>query len=399
MSRNKKHHVIKLKQKSKKLFASLVRFYKTNRYIKYYSYLILLLIFISAVNIVSHIAYNQVYGDQVVSDEHQIFSDENKLKKYLEKHGVDKTVATIKASPVDCHQYVHQVGHLNYELIGEEAFSISNSECMSGYTHGVTEAFFKEHGAENLAESINLICQNQVNDFYAHQCFHGIGHGLMAYNDYDLPAALKGCDDLPDMFDSKESCYSGVFMENVVGALSINDAKKHKEDSHYHSSEWLSNDPLFPCNSSEIDKKYKFACYNYQTSRMIEIFGIKYNKVAASCAKIEGIYQESCFLSMGRDVGTTFSSDSEKIEKNCSYAKVAESALDCIEGAAQNSFWHESTQDVAVDLCNNIKTIDYKTRCYSTISNRAKDIIESRDNLSQFCNQFEPKYKSFCEVT
>ncbi len=396
MTKNRKAHNLKIRQKSKYFFSKLALLYRQNRYIRYYSYIAMLLAFACVLFILNNLAFNQVHGNQVARDDRGIFSDEKILKKYLKKHGVDETIARIKASPVDCHQYVHKVGHLNYELIGEKAFSVNNSECMSGYTHGVTEAFFKEHGAENLSESINLICQNQINNFYAHQCFHGIGHGLMAYNDYDLPEALKGCDGLPKMFDSKESCYSGVFMENVVGALSVNDAKKHKEDSHYHSSEWLSNDPLFPCNSSKINERYKFACYNYQTSRMIAIFGTKYNKVANACTEIENKYQTTCFLSMGRDVGTTFSSDSEKVEKNCSYAKSNELALACIEGASQNSFWHESTQETALDLCNNLISTAYKKRCYATISDRAEDIIESDDKLSQFCDKFEPKYKSYC---
>ena len=96
---------------------------------------------------------------------------------------------------------------------GGEAFKVLNSECMSGYTHGVTEAFFREHGTENITDNLQVICNNETNNFVAHQCYHGIGHGLMAFYDYDMPQALKGCEDLPT---HRESCYSGVFMENVV---------------------------------------------------------------------------------------------------------------------------------------------------------------------------------------
>lgn len=392
----KLNYYSRAKKKSIKYSRQLAKFYKANKYLKYYLIFLVVLIFTSAVFIINHIAFNQVYSKQIVSDEYNIFSDKAKLKKYLEKHGVDETIAKIKASPVDCHQYSHQIGHLNFELIGEKAFSISNSNCMSGYTHGVTEAFFKEHGTDNLAGSINLICRNQVNDFYAHQCFHGIGHGLMAYNDYDLPEALKGCDTLPEIFTSKESCYTGVFMENVVGALEVEEVKNLKDATNYHSSEWLSKDPLFPCNSSKIAKKYKSSCYNFQTSRMIVIFGNKYNKVAASCAKIQNIYQETCFLSMGRDVGSTYDNDSEKIETNCSYAKPNTAALSCIEGASQNSFWHESEQDNAIALCKNLKIVGYKKRCYSIISVRARDVIENENDISKFCGKFESRYKELC---
>ena len=78
---------------------------KDNKYIKYYSLFIILLISTSVLGILNHIAYTQVYRKQAVRDNHHIFSDKGRLKKYLEKCGVDETIAKIKASQVDCHQY------------------------------------------------------------------------------------------------------------------------------------------------------------------------------------------------------------------------------------------------------------------------------------------------------
>jgi hypothetical protein len=42
-------------------------------------------------------------------------------------------------------------------------------------------------------------------------CYHGLGHGIMARADYDLPRALKMCDKLI-FLSAQQSCWQGVFM-------------------------------------------------------------------------------------------------------------------------------------------------------------------------------------------
>lgn len=326
----------------------------------------------------------------------RIGTDDEVLKAYIRAYGVDKTIGHVKTLPVDCHQRIHKVGRFSYELNGDDAFKVINSECMSGYTHGVTEAYFHKHGTENLNKSLELICQGEQNGFYAHQCFHGVGHGLMAYNDYDLPAALQGCDTLPSISTSYESCYSGVFMENVVGAISVEAAKSSANPGEFHTSSWLSNDPLYPCNA--VEDTYKNACYIFQTSRMVQIFTYDYQKVAVACASIEPAYRYSCFQSMGRDVSNSFQSDYPQVEKACSYVTDNQLRLSCISGAAQDKFWHESEQDDAIGMCKTMEQIDAKQTCYTTISARGSEIIPTKEISQAFCAKYEPAYAHLCVV-
>lgn len=336
----------------------------------------------------------QSVDSAIAANESKIGTDDVLLKQYIKKYGADATIAYVKTLPIDCHQRVHKVGRLTYELKGSDAFTILNSECMSGYTHGVTEAFFHEHGTENLTVNLELICQGQQFGFYSNQCFHGVGHGLMAFNDYDLPAALKSCDTLPEGGQRWDSCYTGVFMENVVGAIGVEDAKASNGDHDYHTSSWLSSDPQFPCNAVEL--KYKQSCYIFQTSRMIQIPNFDYRKVAQACADIEAEYQVSCFFSMGRDVSNSFGSNYEEIEKTCSYIPASDLRLKCIEGASQDKFWHESEQEDALGMCRAMTESSAKQSCYNTIASRGREIIDSRDNRRMFCAKFEPGYKELC---
>lgn len=124
-----------------------------------------------------------------------------------------------KALNLDCHQRAHDLGRLSYEKFGAMAFSLSGHECHSGGYHGATEGFFRDQGTSRLAENVALICSNELNSFFCHQCVHGIGHGLMAWTSYELNDALEICKELSEGVDQR-SCYSGIFMENVVCGLS-----------------------------------------------------------------------------------------------------------------------------------------------------------------------------------
>ncbi len=333
---------------------------------------------------------------QPAADPSKIIASDTLLKDYLKANGVDKTIAMIKSTPGDCHQRSHKVGRLNYELQGNKAFSVLNSECMSGYTHGVTEAFFSEHGTENLTQSLRLICPSRSPGFYAFQCFHGVGHGLMAFNDYDLPASLKDCDRLPPITLNRESCYSGVFMENVVGAISIDQAKAAGPTAEYHASSWLNNDPLYPCDA--VDDKYKNTCYGFQTSRMLQVMGTDFQKVAAACGRIQPQYQSNCFSSMGRDISSTYIDDYSSMEQACNYisASAPNLRLQCIYGLAQNKLWDKSQQDDALALCKALQSAAYKEMCYTTLATRAGEIITTHEESKKFCAKYEPKYAQIC---
>lgn len=336
-------------------------------------------------------------ANRVEINDNRIATDDKLLKDYLRTYGPEKAIALIKSNPeVDCHQRVHKIGRLNYELANVRAFSVLNSECMSGYTHGVTEAFFKEHGTADLQQNLKIICPGDLNGFYAHQCFHGIGHGLMAYTDYDLPDALKLCDMLPDQQSSFGSCYSGVFMENVVGAIGIDEAKQKTDLTDTHVSSYLNNNPHYPC--TVVAEKYKDSCYIFQTSRMVQLFSYDYKKVAEACGEAEADYQFSCFISMGRDVSNSAASNYSQVETDCSYPKDKAWQNACIAGASQDRFWDITEQDDAIGLCAALKEQDFKSTCYTELTLRAKDIVSGDDDKQSFCRKYEPDFKNMCTI-
>jgi plastocyanin len=327
----------------------------------------------------------RAYDDTIPEQAPVIFQDEAALYSYVRKYGAAKTIQYLNELQEqfgDCHQAAHSTGRYAYELFNETAFQTCSAECHSGCYHGATEAYFRDHGTSNLAEDLAVICSSDLNPFLSHQCFHGVGHGLMAFADYELFEALANCDLLPE---GQASCYSGVYMENVVGGLA---------PTVGHFTDYLSDDPHFPCNV--VDEKYKDACYFYQTSRMVQLFDWDFSLVAAACAEIEEQYQRSCFESMGRDVGGVNLTSNVGAIFDCSFSPAGQQRIWCLNGAVQNTFWDPTGQDMAIEFCTMLEDAAEKQGCYDTIFRRAPLVIDARQELVNFCMKSESDFQHVC---
>jgi hypothetical protein len=336
----------------------------------------------------------------VARDATAIFSSHDALYSYVKAYGPRATTERLhelSASFGDCHESAHLAGRYSYEVYGEESFKLCSSECHSGCYHGATEAYFKEHGTANLEANLNTLCSSELNGFLSHQCVHGIGHGLMAWTSYDLPEALEGCNLLSLR---KDSCWTGVFMENIVGGLAKADIEKPGADSDaaVHFTKYLSDDPLYPCNDPKLDEKYRGSCYFLQTSRMLQIFGTNFEKVGDACATAPALYQRSCFESMGRDVGGTFRKDAPGAIAACGNAPLGSARTGCIVGAVQDSFWDPSGEQDAIGFCKLLTLKAEKDACYDTIIGRAPDVLISKAAREAFCGNVEGAYKAICKT-
>ena len=330
--------------------------------------------------------FDKNYNPSISKSSQEIFTDKSSLFSYVKKFGANDTIKQLHNLEYNygfafCHNNAHDVGRFSYALEGGEAFQKCSAECHSGCYHGATEAYFRDRGLANLIEDLALLCDESLNAFFSHQCIHGIGHGLMAWADYDIHSALKNCDQLPQ---GSESCYSGVFMENIVGGLAADSG---------HFTEYLSDDPHMPCNV--VDEKYTGACYFYQTSRMIQIFSGDFSKVAAACLEIDPKYHTQCFSSMGRDVGGLNPTNNQNAIAACGYATEDLNRITCLTGAVQNTFWVAQGQDQALSFCALLNDSDEKDACYTMVFSRATQIIETGD-FQNFCSKAEEDYVSQC---
>ncbi len=326
-------------------------------------------------------AYNSSYNQDELEEWLNLIGPE----KYMAKLVID----TEGGSKIDCHQESHLIGRTSYKIFGRKVFQNMDYNCHSGYLHGALEAFMSTLGGRSLTEEVEKLCNSFPTSFSKFECLHGIGHGLTAYADYNLPGALALCKTLASE-NSQTSCFGGVFMENIMVAEGRGAVKGHQ-------TKWATEDPHFPCNGIDKDYDIQYHCYQMQTSRMLQLRPKDYNFLRMECLKAPENMVEICFRSMGRDIAGQTLRDPQKILELCKIIpqKYFEA---CIKGALNViiDFWGENIADQPQKLCEILDKND-KSSCFGLLGDRLKGIFEKdREKINEICGQGEKEYLNFC---
>jgi hypothetical protein len=259
---------------------------------------------------------------------------------------------------VQCHQMTHVIGRAAVGLYGDlsGAYGHGDNFCWSGYYHGAMEALVAKIGPDKILDQASTICadlaESQPRSFYHYNCVHGLGHGFMGILDNDLFKSLETCDTLSDDYEAN-SCYSGVFMENVMAQSNPN-----------HPSKYLKADqPLYPC--TDVETKYKSECYKMQTSYALQTQDYDFSKVFDLCGGVEDDYRETCYESIGRDASGQSQSEVADTKATCMLGEDYEARSNCIEGAVMDFISYYSDDRQAKQLCEALDA-DLRDECLQT---------------------------------
>jgi hypothetical protein len=314
------------------------------------------------------------------------------------------------------HGMAHGLGIAAYrspETVAE-LFASCPATQIGGCYHGVIQGYFLDvarRSGEVRAEDLNTLCTPHRGRLALYfQCTHGMGHGLMALHGNQLPEALKGCD-LVEEPAARDSCYGGVFMENVMAAahphhtaqahvaLSAGEHAGHAEPAHQHggTAAWKpldARDPLYPCNA--VGERYQYQCYLFQTSAVIALTG-RPRAAARACAAAPQGMNAVCYRSLGRDLTSYASRDPGRTARLC--ARIAGAgATDCIRGAA------ESLVNVAADpgdglaLCRVVPGGPDKSACYLAVGRTMPALIPDQAERDRICAAVEAPHVRACRV-
>ena len=111
-----------------------------------------------------------------------------------------------------CHDIAHafgQAGALRDTNLTKTLLACTDL-CASGCYHGAIEGWVAR--GQSMTSGFPDICAEPgLTQDSAYACFHGLGHAVASYYQYDLTKSLAYCDRLTG--DSQIACGSGVFME------------------------------------------------------------------------------------------------------------------------------------------------------------------------------------------
>ena len=293
----------------------------------------------------------------------------------------------------DCHPVVHAIGRETFLLKGNihDSFSACDQTCHSGCYHGSVERFIRgdaiyaqtgKHPSQaELKQKANAACDPNTPLRLRYQCLHGLGHALMFFSNYDLDRALEACDALADDWN-RNSCYGGVFMENVINATN---EKKNFSATDYH----------YPCN--RVAAKYRNECYVMQSSRMVEM-GLSLPRLFDECDKA-GEYRVACALSVGRDLSNEARvGQTQTAAHKCELGR-GDSRVACVRGVVYALI--DSTWDgrYAMPFCAALDQAGDQDCCFKDGIEYLRTIFEkSSDEIRNDCSRHAENSKRCMEL-
>lgn len=348
----------------------------------------------------------------------------------------------------NAHALAHGLGIAAYRT--PETLAATFAACpptqMSGCYHGVVQGYFlslARQGRTPGTAELDVMCEpHRAVTFLYFQCAHGVGHGLMAVHDNHVPMSLEACDLASDRF-IRESCYGGVFMENIVrishphhtaeghagtqghGGHAAQPADAHaahgagQQAAHDHAApaaaqqadahaghggmrhgEWRPldrGDPQYPCNA--VREKYRESCYTMQTSAVLYFNGGDVAATARACEQAPAAYVDTCFNSLGRDVTALASQDHRRSLELC--ARSGQTAggrgeLWCLEGVVQNLVNLAADPAEGMRFCRAVQSAAYKASCYRVVGESIATLVAETARRGESCQAAEPEFVPAC---
>lgn len=240
----------------------------------------------------------------------------------------------------NAHGIAHYIGASLYDEKGFSGITYCDSHIAHGCYHGFIQEFILSEGIDKI-NKVSEICKK--NSLSTLNCYHGIGHGLVSYYNYDIPSSLTACDTYSDPAYAY-GCYSGVFMEN-----GLNNTAQAKR-----------SDPLFPCSS--LSKKHKPSCYQNQIYFLRKLFGNDFKAMFQACeGEADPTFARRCVQGIGGYITLYYNYNPEKIRKACSLDLI--NKAECIISAAEVSLIYKiPLSQVQNDFCSFLSNAQYE-RC------------------------------------
>ena len=334
------------------------------------------------------------YQDQPEMDDILQTTDQEKrllaTRKLVERVDVENALEILEHSPLphtgEGHLAVHQIGFYAYQTYGLDSILKCKDYFLYACYHGAIIEAASDAGFEQITKMTDRCKASPVRYF---QCVHAAGHAILAIWNYDLPEAMKTCDELYEKEtqfpEALSSCHNGAFMENLFGVHDFATGKEPVRD-------WLSDDPYFPCNAFE--EKYQKGCWLNQAARIYQMNGSSVEKTAQICQET-GVdqYEAWCMDNLARQIHPLTLGDPAKAFELCQQ-EGPEWYNNCLVVNA-GSFYSVGGRGEAIFICQNVPP-NLKGECYQRVIGQViSDPIEKGEKFD-LCQKLESPFREQC---
>ena len=315
----------------------------------------------------------------------------------------------------DLHLLGHAVGDELYKQEGLDGMQYCTHDFRNACSHSIVVGALLAEGL-SVFDKVNAECKKAPGGPGAYtMCFHGFGHGVLAYTDYELPEAVKLCGKVGTQAYGNEEqaqCIGGIVMEMNQGVHDpvVWAQKKDKYLTH--------DNPLRICKSDYMPENAKVLCYSYITPYIFDAAGAVngnptpdiYKKSFAYCDTVENDAQrQSCYgglgkefivLSQDRDIRRMEDTPDDKLKLSASWCMLAErveAQTACLGSILDSLYWGgENDPAVSIRYCSLLATGEPKNACFAHLFQITTYYQKDLEVRKTICNGVPGEYKEKC---
>jgi hypothetical protein len=315
----------------------------------------------------------------------------------------------------DAHSLGHVVGDVLYAQQGITGMEYCTQDFRNACSHSVMIGFLQDHGPAALKDAAAVCDQAPGGKAGWALCFHGIGHGLLAYNGYDLKKTVAMCQTLKTpLHDNEESpqCVGGSIMEMMSGT---HDLAEWRRQSALLFKE---SDPLYPCDADWMPEEVQPSCYVQITARLFLAAGGPMTNVPSEffpdafsfCALIpesQNANRSQCYAGFGKEfviygndlraLGTLPNAELQKLRTWCAMAGTEDGERSCDSSVLGTLFWGgEQSADSSFRFCA-LAQENLANPCYIELARQIATYHPGTKEGAQLCAKLPAGYRPFCQ--
>jgi len=343
--------------------------------------------------------------------------------RLAESDGAVYAFEVLKRAPLPLELDVHLLGHLVgdelYKQQGITGMKFCTPDFRNACSHTVVIGALLEDGP-SVFEQIHDVCAQAPGGKGAYtMCFHGFGHGVLAYAEYEVSDALPLCERVGTAaYQNREysECVGGVTMEMVSG---VHDRALWEQKKTIYMPE---DDPLALCQHESFSDEVRGMCYVYITPQLFVAAGANLGNPDPStfaeafqfCDKLPkaderarsacfgGFGKEFVVLAQNRDIRKIAEmTDMQlvRIHEWCADAGNDEGERACSAHALSSLYWGgENSANTSIRFCGLTKNQEYARECFAQLIEHVSFYISDPGYRAQFCSSLPESFTSQCQT-
>lgn len=318
----------------------------------------------------------------------------------------------------DLHLMGHAVGDELYKQESLDGMKYCTHDFRNACSHSIVVGALLQDGLA-VFDRVNEVCKKAPGGPGAYtMCFHGFGHGVLAYTEYEIPEAVELCGRVGTAeynYEEASQCIGGIVMEMHQG---IHDPEiwAQKKDKYL-----TPGDPLRICEEDYMPESAKTFCYSYITPYIFDAAGAVngnptpeiYPASFAFCDAVENDqHRETCYAGLGkefivlaqdRDIRRMEDTPDDKLQLAASWCMLAEkeeAQKACLLDILNSIFWGgENDPGVSVRYCSLQEPGAIRDACFDHLYMIAGFYVPEPARREKICELTPEDKKPLCEAT